>query len=55
MKKRRNISTYLINVMNVQNQLRAFKEIINDKTLVNILLNDLSKSYEIVIQGIILL
>lgn len=47
-----NISTYFMAIMDIKNQLKAFGEVIANKTLINIVLNGLPWSYKIVIQDI---
>lgn len=46
------INAYLTNAINMQNQLCAFEETITKNTLINNILNDLCKCYEMVIKGI---
>lgn len=46
------INTYLSEAMDIRNQLKAFREVVEDKTLNNIVLNGLPRSYEMVIQRI---
>lgn len=43
------VNTYLSEAMDIRNQLRAFGEKVEDKTLNNIVLNGLPRSYEMVI------
>lgn len=50
MREGRNFNPYFIDAMIMQNQLYAFEEISIDKILINIMLNGLQKSYEMVIQ-----
>lgn len=49
MKERGDISTYFMEVMDIKNHLNAFGKTIIDKTLINIVLNGLLQSYEMVI------
>lgn len=47
--KRGNINMYLINTMDMQNQLKAFRKTILDKILNNLVFNRLLQSYKLVI------
>lgn len=47
--KRGNINMYLINTMDMQNQLKAFRKTILDKILKNLVFNRLLQSYKLVI------
>ena len=55
MREGEDINTYLTDAMDLRNQLKCYGEAIRDKTLINLVLNGLPKSYERIIQGIIYL
>nr|PNR47780.1 hypothetical protein PHYPA_012253 [Physcomitrium patens] len=52
MKERRDISTYLKEVMDMKNKLKAFGEIIANKIFINIIVKGMLQSYKMMIQGI---
>jgi hypothetical protein len=52
MREGEDINTYLTDAMDLRNQLKCYGEAIEDKTLINLVLNGLPHSYEMIIQGI---
>ena len=52
MREGEDINTYLTDAMNLHNQLKCYGEAIEDKTLINLVLNGLPQSYKMIIQGI---
>lgn len=47
MKERRDISTFLMEAIDMKNQLKALGEVVIDKTLINIVVNALLWSYKL--------
>ena len=45
------INAYLIEAMDLRNQLKGFGETVADKTLINLVVNGLPSNYEVIIQG----
>ena len=52
MRKGEDINNYLTTAMDLRNELRGYGEEMTDKTLINLVLNGLPSSYDVVMQGI---
>jgi hypothetical protein len=52
LKERGGVTVYLMEVSNLQNHLTAVGEVVSDRQLVNIVLNGLPHSFDMIIQGI---
>ena len=52
MREGEDINTYLTTTMDLRNQLRCYGESMEDRTLINLVLNGLPQSYKMIIQGI---
>ena len=52
MREGEDINIYLTNTVDLRNQLKCYGEVIEDKTSINLVLNGLPQSYEMIIQGI---
>ena len=52
MKEGKDVSSYIMEASNLWNHLIALDKFVSDKKLINIVLNGLLQSYEMIIQGI---